>query len=134
MAVTASNVKIFCTALLILVPQPLNSSQVVHGCSEMLIGCYTQEQIDETKTGQLEMTKKVFRDILDDPSEPDSPKSTPWKYDVGECSAFKNSADAFRFKLADQNSQILVLKRKYLQLSQTIRIKAIYRIAKILAE
>jgi ferritin-like metal-binding protein YciE len=44
--------------------------QVVHGCSGMLITCYTQEQIQETKMGQLEMTKKVFKDILDDPSEP----------------------------------------------------------------
>ena len=112
MAVTTSKVQIFWT--LILVPQPLNSSQVVHGCSEMLIGCYTQEQIDETKTGQLEMTKKVFRDILDDPSEPDSPKSTPWKYDVGECSAFKNSADAFRFKLADLMAICFVALLNYL--------------------
>ena len=56
----------------------------------------------------------MFRDILDDPSEPDSPKSTPWKYDVGECSAFKNSADAFRFKLADLMAICFVALLNYL--------------------
>ena len=65
----------------------------------MLISCYTQEQLDETKMGQLEMTKKVFTDIMQDPSDSNGHKESHWKYDVGECSAFKslkNNADSFK--------------------------------------
>ena len=80
----------------------------------MLISCYTQEQIDETKMGQLEMTKKVFRDIMEDPSEPNGQKSVPWKYDVGECGAFKNSAAGFRLKLADLMALSFVAVLNYL--------------------
>ena len=76
-------------------------TKVVHGCSEMLINCYTKEQIDETKTGQLEMTKKVFRDIMEDPRDAAAQKESAWKYDVSECSAFKNSAVGITFKLTD---------------------------------
>jgi hypothetical protein len=65
----------------------------------MLISCYTQEQLDETKMGQLEMTKKVFTDIMQDPADSSGHKESHWKYDVGECSAFsslKNNADSVK--------------------------------------
>ena len=33
--------------------------QIVHGCSQVLEKCYTDEEIMETKIGQLELTRKV---------------------------------------------------------------------------
>ena len=70
----------------------------------MLVSCYTQEQLNESKLGQLEMAKKAFRDIIESPSVSKSQTSTPWKYDISKCSAFKsmlNVAPNFRFKMAD---------------------------------
>ena len=63
----------------------------------MLIDCYTQEQLDETKLGQLEMTRKVFTDLMEQPSATSSQKEKDahWKYDVGKCSAF-NSASSLK--------------------------------------
>jgi hypothetical protein len=61
----------------------------------MLIDCYTQEQLDETKLGQLEMTRKVFTDLMEQPSVSSSEKEAHWKYDVGKCSAY-NSASSLK--------------------------------------
>ena len=61
----------------------------------MLIDCYTQEQLDETKLGQLEMTRKVFTDLMEQPTESSSQKEAHWKYDVGKCSAY-NSASSLK--------------------------------------
>ena len=47
------------------------------------------------------MTKKVFRDIMEDPRDAAAQKESAWKYDVSECSAFKNSAVGITFKLTD---------------------------------
>jgi len=55
------------------------------------VDCYTQDQIDETKLGQLEMTKKVFTDIMDDPKGTESASEHQWKFDVGKCRAFQSS-------------------------------------------
>merc|ERR1712062_662332 len=38
--------------------------KIVHGCSQVLEKCYTDEEIMETKIGQLELTRKIFDDIM----------------------------------------------------------------------
>ncbi len=40
--------------------------QVVHTCSDLLHNCYTLEEIEETKLGQLELMRKVFLDLIND--------------------------------------------------------------------
>jgi len=39
---------------------------VVHMCSDILFDCYTVEEIEETKLGQLEIMRKVFLDLVEE--------------------------------------------------------------------
>jgi hypothetical protein len=76
----------------------LGIDRVVHYCSDILFDCYTVEEIEETKLGQLELMRKVFLDIIEDTNAPEknSTKAIHWDFDIKKCHAYyktQNSAE-----------------------------------------
>jgi len=59
-------------------------NKIVHDCASHLYTCYTHEEINETKVGQLELTKQIFKDIMAVQGNEDSNVIV----DLGECSAY----------------------------------------------
>jgi len=57
--------------------------QIVHECAHILERCYKDEEIIETKLGQLELTKKIFYDIL-------QMEKNSKIFDLNQCSAFSS--------------------------------------------
>lgn len=57
--------------------------QIVHECAHLLERCYKDEEIIETKLGQLELTKKIFYDIL-------QMEKNSKVFDLNRCSAFSS--------------------------------------------
>jgi len=57
---------------------------IVHDCAHLLTKCYSTEEIIETKIGQLELTKKIFNDILKLKSDGKA------VVDLNQCTAFSS--------------------------------------------
>ena len=62
-----------------------NFQQGVDGCGEILIDCYTQEQLNKTKQFQLDLFSKLFTALMESQEEEN------WKFDLGKCRPSKSS-------------------------------------------
>jgi len=60
-------------------------NMIVHQCAEHLYTCYTHEEINETKVGQLELTKQIFKELMRSSGE----AGNSVVVDLGKCSAYK---------------------------------------------
>ena len=63
--------------------------QIVHDCAHILEECYSNEEIIETKIGQLELTKKIFDDILR-MKDSGQQKGSSMVLDLNRCNAFSS--------------------------------------------
>ena len=74
--------------------------QVVHGCTESVTTCYTQEEADEFKSFQLKLIRKVYDDLTKQKPESD-------KFDLGQCGGY-NSVSVLKSSLSVMAVNVLL--------------------------
>lgn len=69
-------------------------NQVVHECGDLLHACYSEDEIQETKIGQLELTKQVFNDMMGAEDGQSSFTRQQRTFNLAGCSAYNSLTSA----------------------------------------